>query len=214
MTMQFEIIKASLEAILNAAAPGGGFRVVGYQQQASAAEKFLGVDRRVMVVYTTGDFPKDKAGMTGPTCHDIRFNLELAVSAKAKADLSVLNNPGSTGPQRVAALAAIEAAGKIADDAMDDFIGIVYQILMDSAHLEIGTGGPPYTVFNRWAEDAQKGEPLPMGELLVLAATIGFSCSTNEEITGATGIPVVQPGYDQSLDHQDGDIQKTGVSAG
>lgn len=211
MTMQFRTIKANLEAILVAAAPGL-YRVVGYQEQASSAEEFLGTDRRVMVVYNSGDFPKDKAGMTGQTYHDIRFGLELVVSAKAKVDLSVLNNPGSTGPQRAAALAAREAAGKIADDAMDEFLDIVYQVLMDAENLEIGTGGPPFTVFNRWAEDMQKGEPLPLGEMVVLPASIGFTCSTEEDITGVTGTPITPPGFDQSLDHQDGDIQKTGVS--
>lgn len=211
MTMRFRTIKANLEAILVAAA-AGRYRVVGYQEQASSAEEFLGTDRRVMVVYDSGAFPKDRSGMTGPIHHDIRFNLELVVSAKAKLDLSVLNNEASTGPQRVAALAAREAAGKIADDAMDEFIDIVYQVLMDAENLEIGTGGPPYVMSNRWAQDAQKGEPLPMGALVVLPATIGFACSTTEDITGIEGTPVVPPGYDQTIDHQDGDIQKTGLS--
>ncbi|MEE8206908.1 MAG: hypothetical protein V3T82_08155, partial [Nitrospinaceae bacterium] len=141
MTMTFRTLKTNLEAILVAAA-AGRYQVVGYEVQGTGAGEVLGSNRRVQIFYESGDFPLGKAGRQGPTQHEITFRIGLTLSGVSKGDLATIDSEVATPAEKAAALAAFLDAGSEADAAMDDFLDIVYQILMDKNNEDIGTVSP------------------------------------------------------------------------
>jgi hypothetical protein len=209
--MLFRTLKSNLETILNDAA-GGEYTVVGYQQQGVGATEILGTKRRVQVFYGSGQFDKGNSGMTGPIYHDVSFTVRLMVSAAATGDLTVINNPSSTGPQLAAAIAAFQDASEIADASLDELMDLVYQVLMDADNQDIGTSptGPPYVVANRWVASMRKDDPLNHGEYVALTADIDFQCQAKEELTGLTPTPAAADAFDV-IDEIDSDHAKQGT---
>lgn len=211
MTMLFRTLKANLTTILGAAA-AGQYTVVGYQQQTIDAKEVLGLRRRVQVFFDSGDFSKGKAGVASSTQHEITYRVELTVSASAKGDLTVINNPASTDPQRATAIAAFQTAASEADDSLDEFFDLIYQVLMDADNLDIGTSGPPYAVSNRWVSGMRKSSIIPQGEYVILTGSIDYTCQAIENITGAIVTPAGVGPFDQTLDLIGDDNEKTGVT--
>lgn len=185
MTMMFRTIKAALVTILGNAA-SGEYRVLGYQSQSIDALTVAGEHRKVAVHYRSGSFPRSGASQRGPVRHEMDFQIELLVSAKAQGDVSALENPDSTESQRATAIANFVPAAKAVDNAMDEFIDVVYQVLMDNeaVKLDNGTDGD-LAVANRWISRVQKDDPLPSGGLAVLTATLTYNVVAMETITGA-----------------------------
>jgi len=186
--MNFRKIKESLVELLGSKA-AGRFKVIGYQKQIKNASETEGNNRAVEIFYSDGDMPKKGSSLTGPIDHDMEFKLEFTVSAQAKADLVVLENPGSTTAEVETALAELQVATKIADDSIDELWELVYQILMDA--LEVGLGlldedGKENVVQNRWVGEFRKDTAQPKGELVILTASAKYTCRTDEEITGDT----------------------------
>ena len=210
--MNFRVLKENLEEILLASAVSECYEVVGYQVQGTAAKEVLGAKRRVQVFYDSGDFLKGKAAISGgPTQHEITYRIELTVSAESKADLTVINDSGSTAAEIAAAISSFQTAASEADNSLDEFFEIVYQILMDSRNEDIGTTGPPFIVSSRWVGRMQKDNPLGQGEYVVLTGTIEFTCMAVEEVLGDTGTPAGTGAYDQTTDLEGDDNEKTGV---
>ncbi len=211
--MMFRVLKANLEAILIAESVEQCYQVIGYQVKGAAAEETLGIKRRVQVFYDSGEFSKSKAAISGgPTQHEITYRIELTVSAQAQADLAVINDAGTTAAEKAAAIEAFQTAAAVADDSIDEFFDIIYQILMDSRNAEIGTEGPPFKVNSRWVGAMQKDNPLDAGEFVVLTGTIQFTCQAVEEVLGDTGTPAGTGAYDQTTDLEGDDNEKTGVT--
>ncbi|MEE9499599.1 MAG: hypothetical protein V3V24_09700 [Nitrospinaceae bacterium] len=211
--MMFRVLKENLEEILLASATTGCYEVVGYQVQGVAADEVLGPKRRVQVFYDSGDFLKSKAAISGgPTQHEIAYRVELTVAAESKANLAVINDAGATAAEKAAAIEAFQTAAAVADESIDEFFDIVYQILMDSRNEDIGTEGPPWKVSSRWVGAMRKDNPLDQGEYVVLTGTIEFTCMTVEEVLGDTGTPAGTGAYDQTTDLEGDDNEKTGVT--
>jgi hypothetical protein len=183
--MTFRLVKSALVDLL-AANAGGAFRVEGAQQQAQDANEFTGVKRSVRVFYSSGNFPKSGGSANGPFDHDLRFGLQLTVVQPASVDLAVLEDPTATGSQRVAALAASDAAADLADASFDEFADLVFQIIMDARNEDLGL--PAYTVGSRWIESVTKNNIDPLGEYVALTGTVSFTCSVEETNSGETPI--------------------------
>lgn len=205
--MNFRVVSAAIISVLGAVA-AGNFKVVGYRTQKVDAEELRGNNRRVQCYYDSGDFPKSKGRNTGPTQHEMTFNLDLSVSAAAKVDLSVIHNPAATTGQIATALAAMQDAAYLADIQMDELIEFVYQTMMDPTNYDLGLGKG--VMSSRWVGSARKDDPQPMGSLMVLTARVQYTCQTVEAITGETGT-LMTGGVDTILDIDGDDTEKTGV---
>jgi len=46
----------------------------------------------------------------------------------------------------------------------------------------------------------------------MLTGSMDYTCQMIEEITGDTGTAIVSPGYEQTLDIDGDDVEKTGVT--
>lgn len=209
MTMLFRTTKANLETILNNAS-GGLYTVVGYQQQGVGATEILGTKRRVQVFSSGQRFSEGESGPNGPFQGDTDFAVRLMVSAAATGDLTVINNPSSTGPQLSAAIAAFQDASKVADDSMDELIDLIFQVLMDASNQDIGFTEPPYKVKNRWIAGWTKDDPLNHGEYVALTADFQFQCKIEEEVSGLTPTPA-EAGPIDVTDVIEGDTAKQGT---
>ena len=209
--MNFRTLKANLICILGDA-EFGRYRTVGYQHQGSGAEEFTGLKRRVQVVVGSGDFPKSKSGMSSYTQHDLDFGIELTVSSNSVGDLSVLNDENATESELLTALDRFQDASEIADNSFDELVEIVYQILMDGNNIYIGTTGLPHIVSSRWSGGWSKDKPMNFGKQVVITGTIQFTCQTEEEITGDTGTSAGDGPFNQTLDLDGDDNEKTGAT--
>lgn len=183
MTMMFRTIKSNIETILGTA-EAGRYITLGYQGQSLSSDSLKDNLRHVMVRYAKGSFPKSSGMNTSTVMHDANFNIVLQASKNASVDVSVLEDPASTASDRAAALAAVNKAGDLAEQALDEFIDIIYNILMDARNYDMG--GNVGDVSNRWIEDIQKGVPEKIGEAFVVTASLTLSMRIAETITGDT----------------------------
>jgi hypothetical protein len=184
MTMQFRAVKAAIVSTLGAA-EAGRFRTIGYQSQSQAAESIKGSLRSVRVYYNSGAFPKNSGSITGPNQHEVTFNIELAVSEPASADLAVLENDASTEPAKAAALLAAREADDLADESFDELADIVYQILMDARNFEFGLDNQ---VANRWVGSINKDSIGRQGGLITVTGSISLTLRVAEDIVGDPGV--------------------------
>ena len=189
MTMMFRTVKAALVTILGNAATANQYRVLGYQSQSTDALTTTGADRKVAVHYRSGSFPRSGASQRGPVRHEMEFQIELLISAKASGDVSALESPDSSEAQRATAITNFVPAAQAVDVGMDGFIDAVYQVLMDNEaiYLDDGTDGD-LKVANRWISRVQKDDPLPSGGLAVLTATLTYNVVAMETITGKAAV--------------------------
>lgn len=209
--MNFRVIQQALIDTLGAAA-AGRFRVTGYRGQGHDAKEVKGDKRMAQIYYSSGEFPKSKGRQTGDTQHVITYNVDFSVSAAAKADLTVLNNPGSTPAQIQAALTASTDAAFEADVLLDELAEFTYQILMDGLNFDLGLSVG--TMSSRWVDRFVKGAPQQHGSLVVLTGQIQYSCQTAEIMSGDTGVTPVAPLITTNLDIIGDDVEQTAVESG
>lgn len=191
--MNFEIIKQNLITILGDDA-AGNFKVVGYQQQNKDASEVAGNSRRVQVFSQESDIPEGRSGLTGPFDTETTYAVELTVSAKAKADLATINNPGSTAEQITAAMVALEIPAGIVDAQFDELLRLVMQILLDGKNVDIGTA-KPFPVSGRWIPKWKKDQLKEQGDHVALTGRIFYRCLITEQVGGLVGIPAVAPAF-------------------
>jgi len=187
MTMNYKTIRDALKVLL-VANEFGRFKTVMFQRQRKGANEVKGVLRTVQVFYKGGNFPGDVGQMNGPFQHKMTFQFDLTVSEPAKIDLATLNDESASAAQRITALAARQEAAEIANDSMDDLFEDLYQILMDARNRDLGLDIGVAT--NRWINQFQKDDPVETGQLVVLTAAFLFTCNTDEDAGGDTGITV------------------------
>ena len=187
--MMFRTVKSALVTILGNAATANEYRVLGYQAQSTDAQTTTNADRKVAVHYRSGSFPRSAASQQGPVRHEMEFQVELLISAKAKGDVSALEDPESSDAAKAAAIANFTPAAQTVDEGMDSFIDAIYQVLMDNEaiYLDNGTDGD-LKVANRWISRVQKDDPLPSGGLAVLTATLTYNVVAMETIAGAAAV--------------------------
>jgi len=189
--MNFRTIKEALVLLLGSNA-AGRYRTIGYQEQGQAAEEILGTDRSIQVYYTRGAFPKSAGSINGPTEHEITFTLDLSVAAPSEGPLSVLNDPDATPAELITAIANFRQASDVADGSFDEFVEILYQIIMDARNQDLGLPLPPpddslTRIADRWIGAIEKNAPVPRGEYVILTGTMSLTCSIDEQVLGDEG---------------------------
>lgn len=205
--MNFRTIKESL--ICNVLGPyeNDRFQTIGFQRQTTNADEVLDCNRFVQIYYESGKFPKSSGRLNGPTQHNITFRIDMTVSKQAEGDLSVINNSSSSASEIATALAEFQEASSLADDSMDELYDIVYQIIMDARHIDLGLDKG--IVSNRWISEMVKGQPIPRGESVVLTGSMFLTCNTVEIVDGDTGFEGTENDITIGIDGDD--VQKTGV---
>lgn len=204
--MSFRVIQQALIDTLGAAA-ANRFRVTGYRGQGHDAKEVKGNKRLVQVYYSAGEFPKSKGRYTGATQHLPVFNIDITVSASAKADLSVLTNPLATPLQVQTALSASTDAAHEADSLLDEVGELTYQILMDGRNLDLGLTGT--VMSSRWVDRFAKGEVQEHGALVVATGQLQYSCQAVEDVVGDTGVLAGAPPVSTQVDIIGDDIEQT-----
>lgn len=191
--MEFRTAKAKLIQILGDSA-AGQFRVAGHQAQGESSIDTTGLDRLVRVFFEQGDFPRSASAFGGPVQHEMQFGIHMIVTAKARGDLTTLNDPSATAGQLSTALADFEKATDVADESFDELLDLVYQILMDNRHHFLDTSTlkddseEMVTFGNRWVQGVEKDEPMPRGDLVTLTGSIRYTAEVIEEVTGADAL--------------------------
>lgn len=207
--MNFRVVSQALLDTLGAAA-ACRFRVIGYRGQGHDAEELRGIKQTIQAYYSSGDFPKSAGRQTGATQHSMTFNIDLSVSAAAKVNLSVINNPGATPTQIASALSAMQEAAYEADVLLDELAEYAYQILMDGRNFDLGLSVG--VMSKRWVDRLTKGDPQPSGDLLVLTGQLQYTCQTVEEVVGDTGTPVGSGAITTTIDIIGDDVEQTMVT--
>lgn len=185
------------------------YRTIGFQDQRRAAEEVLDCLRTVQVFYEGGNFPKSGGRQTGPTQHDAVFAIDLTVSRPVKVDLATIKSGSSTVSQKIRALLAMQSAAGLAEESVNDLVDIVYNILMNGRNIDLRL--PAGTVANRWIERVEKKSISDQGEYVVAGASMKLGLRVSEEPPGDKGIPIESGGFDNTIDIDNDDVEKTGV---
>lgn len=192
MTMVFRTAKDALVTILGNAATSGQYTVSGYQRQSLNPEQVANENRRVTVYYKSGEFAPTSSSLSGPVKHEMTFAVELVLAAKSLGDLSTLTDENSTDAERATALANFELAASVADRQMDEFIDVIYNVLMDNRRIRLDDDvNGDLAVNDRWIQRVTKNEPLPSGEYAVLTAEITYTIQAKENILGADAVGIL-----------------------
>ena len=199
--MDFQTVKQAAVTTLGNGA-GGNFLVIGYQKQNKSADR-INENRLVQVYYDSGNYPTT-GGKIGPIDHDITLHIQLTVVADAKADLTVINNAGSTPAQLAAAIQGISNAAEGADSEIDDLISRVWNILMDARNQYLGLAKG--FISSRWIPSVKKDQTVEDGKFAVKTALMVYTCETAEEIQGDTGVKPTTVILDSTVNSGDTEI--------
>lgn len=215
--MQFEIAEQSILDNVLGPAESERFITIGGQRQRESAEA-INDKRKVMVIYNGGDFPESGGAQYGPVRHDMNFDVMLVEVTPAKADLSVLNDENASAIDKSTALRQMAEPAIEANRNMNEFIRIIWQILMDARNEQMGMvpldDRPKLKlVSNRWISNITKGDPVPEGEFVVLTASMNLTFTVEEDITGDDLPATPEDGavYDGNLELDGDDVAAQGV---
>jgi hypothetical protein len=194
--MNFELLRDSIETLLKSY-ESGRFRVVTEQKQNTGAEEHKGLLRSGQIFYESGEYPDSTSSMQQVT-HDIIFQIEYIVTASAKADLSILNDPDASAVEYSSALSAAQSAAYVANRAIDELRRMVTQIILDPVNDDNNLGlGKTVTGGNYLGDtrliNFRKNAGIPRGKLFELTASEQLTTSIQETFTGATPLAPVQP---------------------
>lgn len=206
--MNFRTVLDSLINNVLGPAEKGRFRVIGFQDQKRAAEEVFDCLRTVQVFYDSGNFPKSGGRRTGPTQHDIIIAIDLTVSQAVQADIKTINN--GTTAEKILALEDMQNAAELAEKSINELIDIIYNILMDGRNVDLQL--PNGVVANRWIERIEKKSISEQGEYIVLGASMDLSCRVEETPCGDEGTIIESPVFDNTVDIENDDVEKTGVT--
>lgn len=212
--MQFEIVEESVIDNVLLPAESGRFETIGGQRQKESASA-ISNKRKVMFAYKGGDFPESSSAQYGPVRHDMTFEVILAEVTPAKADLSVLNDENASAADKSTALRQMAEPSIEANRSMNEFIRIIWQILMDARHEQMGMVPPDdrpnlKMVSNRWISNISKGDPAPEGENVFLTASMDLTLTVEEDITGDDLPDTPEVVFDGDIE-LDGDTAEQGV---
>lgn len=205
--MNFRKVKDSIENILRFH-EANRYITSAFQRQSMSAVEFLDNKRTVHILHFNSEFPKNASSLSGPVQNDAIYNLNLKVSKAAEGDVSAIINPTATQQEIETALANFSEASQLAENSINEFIDIIYQVLMDARNYDLGM--EKGIVSNRWIDRADKDDPLPVGEYVILTAQLQLSCRIVEIVEGDTGIPGGKV-FDTVVDIEGDDIEKSGV---
>jgi len=182
--MNFTEAQTAISTLLGNNA-GGQFRVCGYRNEPADAKTVKDTNASVAVYYGKGDFSKANSPPTGPFEHSCTFNIELTISTAAKADLTTLNDDGSTPAERQTALSNIQNTRALADQALNALINVVWNIIFNAEHIGFEETLGKYR--DRWVPTIEKQEVGYIGDLIVSQATMHLNLDVQEIADGDLG---------------------------
>ena len=207
MIMNYRIIKTNIIDIL-AANSKNCFKVIGHQRQNKSADDTLGNNRLVQVYYSFSEFSKSRGRLNGPVQHDVTYRIELTVSAPAKVNKKVLNDPNSAAAMIASVLATAQEASAVADEQLDELYQLVYQILMDANYRMLNM--PKGELSNKWIPNWHKNDPLDKGEYTVLTGNMFINVNTAEQLLGVEAV-VNGDIQDVTINQAGDENEKTGL---
>jgi hypothetical protein len=194
--MNFELLRDSIETLLKSY-EAGRFKVVTEQKQNSGAEEHKGLFRSIQIFYESGEYPDGTSAMQEVT-HDTIFQIEYIVTASAKADLSILNDPDASVIEYSSALSAAQSAARVANRSIDELKRMVSQIILDPVNIDNNLGLGKTATGGNYLGDTRlvnfrKNAGIPRGKLFELTASEQLTTNIQETFTGATPLEPVQP---------------------
>jgi hypothetical protein len=186
----------------------GRYVTVGNQGQVNSATQ-INQNKQVTIYYSESEFPKSESAAYGTVTNEAVFTVELVVVSSALADLSVLNDEAAAAEDKAKALRQTLEAGDMADREMDEFIDIIWNILMDARNQDLGM--PNNTIADRWITNLRKDQPEREGEFIILTASFRLTCKFNEQIKGEDLVEFGSKIMDVDIDLSGDDIEQTGV---
>lgn len=177
------------------------YRVVGYQKQKLNASDIATLPM-VQVFYAGGSFPRSSSGMNAETAHNAIASVIMTVSEKAKVDLAVLQNEGSTPEQLMGAINGVADAESEADARIDVLFGIMFRLIMGADGEHFGSDERPYTVADRWGDDFKKDPVISAGSIVTIKGSYSIGFSVRETPYGDE--PTVGSIMSGEIDIQDG----------
>lgn len=212
--MSFRVIKSSIVSILKTARDAGGiyagkYSVIGFQKEIQSAEEVEGNNRTVQVYYDAGSFDGAPNNINK---HDMTFKFDLTVGSSGKIDLSGLESATSDA-QRATIISNAQEALSVADDSLDEFIEIVFQVLMAGDNIRLGVDEESTGVLanTRMVKNVQKNEPVPKGEYAIVSATLTMACESSEELISTTEVEATDIKTDFEI--QDDDASKASLES-
>lgn len=169
----------------------GDYYVVGHSLQSKNAVAIDQKGKRMVQVYLSGfQIPSnERSGLNTETELMCTATVRLTVVEKSQLDLSVFSDPSATDQDRANAFAAGYDAEKVADDAMDDLAGRLFDLIMGGEGEWFGNETNEYQIADRWGDDFTK-ESLPReGSYIVMNGYFNVRFRVPEIPLGAT--PVV-----------------------
>ena len=202
--MNFRVVTKALIDLLGNVAKER-YRTIGINKRKSTSE-VLKDSRTIQVFYVSGDFPPLGRHLVQ---HDILYQLQLIVSADTEIDLAVLEDPAATDNARSIALSKSRHAAEAIHEEMDEFLELIYQVLMDNRNIDIGL--PAGTIANHWVPRMQKDPvPFPQGERICVSGVIALTLRVDESLDGDSGQLAEE--IDIQVDGEDDDVERTGVT--
>lgn len=202
--MNFRVVTKALIDLLGNA-ENDRYKTIGFSKRKSSAE-VLKDDRTIQVFYVSGEFPQLGSN---PVQHDIVYQLQLIVSADTEADLTILDNPNATDRARANALSRSRDAAEAIHEEMDEFMELIYQILMDRRNIDLGLDKG--TIANYWIPRMQKDPvPFPQGERICVSGVITLTLRVDESLDGDEGQLAEE--IDIQVDGYGDDTERTGVT--
>lgn len=200
-------VKKNLVTILNNNS-NNCFKVVGFQRQAVSAEETKDLKREVRVFAKNIDFPESGGANLGDVKAETIFFIEFHVSAGAKGNLDIINDPNSSSAERASASSSFLTGSERADDSMDELFVLVHRIIVNALNYDYLL--PKGNIAKRWISNYRKDDPVPMGDLVYLTGTVQFNIHTYEEIQGQD-LTVTGGDVNVNVDIPDDDVEQAGV---
>ena len=185
--MNFRVIKQAIVTILLASATANSYEVVTSQRQKDGSKNINDI-KKVAVYFIDDEFDVNSGSSNGDVQSNPTFEINLKVSTKGK--YTDVNDPDS-----------LVSAEIIADDLMDEFFDIVYQILMDARNIDLGlTIG---TISKRFIKNIKKGDILKDGDTVTIIGSMNLTCQTAEAVLGDDGVIGIGVSSDIEMNNDD-----------
>jgi len=192
--MQFQAVKAAIQATLTAQA-NGFFLTVGSAQRSTSSDD-LQVLPVVQVYFHQTEFDPARGTNRGRKNGDVTYKVALLIAAPSQGDISTLSqNP--TFSEVAQAIQNMIPANDLADAAFDQLVSDVWNILENPVNIGACFGLGPGAFSNFWISSVQKSAPVTQGEAVVIAGSADITLRLNEIPVSAT--PVAGNGSDTKL---------------
>lgn len=184
--MNFTTVRDALKTIITTDA-GSDFRVLGYKNEPEASSNVLDTNASVSVYFSEAKVSPSKSAHICEFAWDCIYNIELMIATSAKADLTTLNDSGSTDGERATALSNVENTRLLADEALDSLIEKVFSIIMDGDNLDLGLSVG--VARSRFINEVIKLDPLygNYSDLIICKAKMNLYLELTETVSGDEG---------------------------